>query len=542
MALRPQAATPPATNGTGNGAHPAELVSYDPATGAELGRVPIRTGAEVRAAVARARAAQPAWAAQPLAVRLDYLRRIRAVLAEHADELSELTAREMGKHPTEALLGDTLFSLTHLDYVIAMAPRLLRPRRVRHGIVFATRYAQVVLDPRGVIGIISPYNYPVLMTANSLFMALAAGNVVVAKPSEHTPLTVLKLAEICHTAGLPADVFQVLTGDHTTGAALVDSDIDGLVFVGGTAAGRKIAAAAGARLLPVTMELGGNNAMIVLEDADLQMAARAAIWGGFVTSGQVCGRAGRVLVAAPVAGRFLAAVTREAEQVRHATQVAEGVDMGPLTTAVSLAHVRMAVGEALEGGARLVAGSLPLPGSTPGPALYPPTVLADVTPAMRVMREEIFGPVVCVYAVADAAEAVRVANDSPYSLTASVWSRDRRRAWRIARQVRAGSVLINEHLAPALAAESPWGGIGGASGYGRIGGPLGLLSLTNPKYISYDRLPVRRYPWWFPYTPRTHELGRTLVALLYGRTLGIRLAAVRALLADLPGLVRMFRG
>jgi succinate-semialdehyde dehydrogenase/glutarate-semialdehyde dehydrogenase len=447
----------------------------------------------------------------------------------------------MGKHPTEALLGDVLFSLTHLDYAIRQAPRLLRPQRVRHSLLFITREARVVMEPRGVIGLISPFNYPVLMTANTLFLALAAGTVVVTKPSEHTPLTVCRLVAICRAAGLPPDVFQALPGDAITGAALVESAIDSLVFVGGPVAGRKIAAAAGARLLPVTMELGGNNAMIVLEDADIAMAAQAAVWGGFVTSGQVCGRVGRVFVAAAVAERFTAAVVAQTRRVQHATRTGDGVDVGPLAVAASLSHVRLAVDEALAAGARLLAGGVPVTPPGEGPALCAPMVLTDVSPTMRVMREEVFGPLICLYPVSGVEEAIRLANDSAYSLTASVWSRDRRRAWAIAGRVRAGSVTINDHIAPALAAESPWGGMGGSSGYGRIGGPYGLRGLTYPKYISQDRLPVRRYPWWFPYTPGTHRLGTTLIALLYGTTWAARLSALRRLLADLPAAVRMFR-
>src|SRR3954447_12381336 len=285
---------------------PAVLISRNPATGEELGRVPILGVAEVDAAVARARAAQQRWSALPLQTRLAHLTRVRSALAERVSELSDLIALEMGKHPTEALLGDVMFGLTHLDYAIRNAPRLLKPKPVRHSLLFATRRARVMLEPRGVIGIISPYNYPILMTANSLFLALVSGNAVVAKPSEHTPFSLLKLAEICRDAALPPDLFQVLTGDASTGAALVNSGIDSLVFVGGTATGRKIAAAAGERLLPVTLELGGSNAMIVLEDADLELAARTAVWAAFMTSGQVCARVGRIFVAAPVAERFTA--------------------------------------------------------------------------------------------------------------------------------------------------------------------------------------------------------------------------------------------
>jgi acyl-CoA reductase-like NAD-dependent aldehyde dehydrogenase len=533
MALPAQAAPPT------NGAH-AELISLDPRDGAELGRAPIRSAAEAREAVARARAAQARWAALPLSARLAYLRRLRAALAGRAEELAALTAREMGKTPTEALSGDVMLGLMHLDYAIRQAPKLLRPRRLRHGSLFVSRWGQVILEPRGVIGIIAPYNYPVLMTTSTLCLALAAGNAVVAKPSEHTPLTALKLAEIC--AGvLPTDLFQTLTGDHTTGAALIESGIDSLVFVGGTTAGRKIAAAAGARLLPVVMELGGSNAMIVLEDADLEFAARGAVWGAYVAGGQVCARVARVLVAAPVADRFLAAVAREAARVRPTAPDGAG-DLGPLTAAAGLGHVRLAVEEALAGGARLVAGALPPPYPGAGPAVCPPLVLAGVTPAMRVMREEVFGPVLAVYPVGTIAEAVRLANDTPYSLTASVWGRDRRRAYAVARRVRAGSVLINDHLASAFAPESPWGGMGGASGYGRIGGAFGLAGLTHPKYIGYDRLPVRRYPWWYPYTGESYRVSLSLLGLLYGPRLADRLRGLRALVANLRGVLRLYRG
>lgn len=519
----------------------ALLISHNPATGEELGRVPICTLEEVNAAVARARAAQPAWASLPLGARLGYLRGLREELAARASELSDLVAMEMGKHPTEALLGDIMLGLTHLDYVIRRAPHLLRARRVRHSLLFATRHARVVLEPRGVIGTISPYNYPILMTANNLFLALAAGNVVVTKPSEHTPLSVLKLAEICRDAGLPASVFEVVTGDSSTGAALVDSPIDSLVFVGGTATGRKIAVAAGARLLPVTFELGGSNAMLVLADADLRMAARAAVWGGFLTAGQVCSRVARIFVDGRVIDRFTDAIRLETERVRHAPSAVHGVDIGPLVASAGLSHVRLSAEEALAEGASIVAGVLPGAHDGTGPALFPPVVLTGVTQSMRVMREEIFGPLICLQPVSDVSEGIALANNSPYTLTASVWSRSRKEALRAARRIRAGSVTINEVMAPAFAPESPWGGMGGASGHGRIGGPWGLAELTHTKYISYDHLPVRRYPWWFPYTPISHKLGLLWIDLLYGRSMRDRAAAFAGILHDLPAILRLLR-
>jgi succinate-semialdehyde dehydrogenase/glutarate-semialdehyde dehydrogenase len=520
---------------TDNGAM-AELISHNPVTGAEVGRVPVHQAAAVLDAVGRARAAQPAWAALPLSRRLAYLRAIRRAMAEHAQELADLIAAEMGKHPVEGLLGDVLFALTHLDYAINQTPRLLRPQRVRQGFVWSTRYAEISLEPRGVIGLISPYNYPILLTANTLFLALAAGNTLVAKPSEHTPLSTLRLAEICYAAGLPRDVFVVVTGDGGTGAALIESGIDGLVFVGGTSTGKRIAAAAGARLLPVVMELGGNNAMIILDDADLPKAARAAVWGGFVTGGQVCGRVGRILVADAVAARFTTLLQAETERVRHNRPGADW-DMGPLTVAAGLAHARLRVAEAEAEGARVIAGGLPAPNENGGPIHCPPTILTDVRPTMRVMQEELFAPILYVHPVSSVADAVRLANDSEYSLTASVWGRNRKRAWAVARRVRAGSVVINDHLAPAMAAEAAWGGMGGASGYGRLGGLHGLLGLTHPKYIVADRLVPRRYPWWFPYTPTSARFAHSIITLLYTGSLPARLRAAAHLVRDLPGLL-----
>ncbi len=506
------------------------LPSIDPNTGELLGEVPLCGEAEVRAAVLRAREAQPAWAARPLQERIEVLRQVQEVFVDQADEVAQLASREMGKIESESLVGDVLLTLTSLDGYLRLAPSVLRTRRLRHGLLHLTKRSYVVYEPLGVVAVISPYNFPVLLSMQSAFAALIAGNAVVHKPSEHTPLTALKVREILLEGGVPEEVFQVVTGDGATGWALVHAGVDHVSFVGSSQTGRKVAAAAGEQLISATMELGGKNPMIVLEDAPLERAVNAALTYAFAANGQVCGSVSRLLVHESVADRFLAGLRAGLEAWRVGREVRPGgVQTSAVVSEAICRRIEGHVRQALDQGAVALVGGERADAEAP---VFRPTVLVNVPEGAKVLQEETFGPVVTVRTFRDEDEAVRIANATPYGLTASVWTRSASRAWRIARALEAGTVAVNDHLWPFFAPDVAWGGVK-ASGLGRVGGEWGLRAMTYPKVVSFDRLNLRREFYWHPATARMHQVIRALVPLLYSRRLRKRLAGLKALLGTL---------
>lgn len=512
---------------------PHRLLSCNPNTGRVLGSVPVCDEAEVRAAVVRARAAQPAWAATPLRQRITQMQQIQESLVDHAAEITTLVSQEMGKSETDTLIGDVLLLLNNLAAYIKLAPEALRTRRLPHSLLHITKRTYVVREPVGVVAIISPFNFPVLLSLQSAFAALIAGNAVVHKPSEFAPLTALHIQALLYAAGLGHDLFQVVTGGGETGWQLVHAGVDYISFVGASKTGRQVAAAAGEQLIPATLELGGNNAMIVLEDAPLVRAADGALAYAFAANGQICGSISRLYVHETIAPAFINQLAARLSQWTTSTDVRPGG--GEVTALVSeeaVTRVEQQVQAAVAAGARVLAGGRRC-GNTTAP-LFPPTILLDTTPAMSIMQEETFGPVLCVMRVAHEQEAVSLLNDSAYGLTASIWTRDNGRAWEIARQLQVATVAINDHLWPFFAPDVPWGGIK-ASGLGRVGGRAGLQAMTYSKVISYDRLSLAREFYWYPRPGWLYFVLLLLIPLLFSQQPRKRLNALRDLLAGLAG-------
>ncbi|HZI19526.1 MAG TPA: aldehyde dehydrogenase family protein [Pyrinomonadaceae bacterium] len=506
-----------------------EIVSYDPATGEEVGRVPARTAEEVVAAVARARAAQKGWAALGFRERGAVVLRARRLLLEEMDEVARLVSRESGKPEAEALAMEVVPTLDLMQFFARRSERMLRPERIDIGLYrFMGRSSTIHYRPLGVVGIISPWNFPWAIPLGEVVMALMAGNSVVLKPSELTPLVGMKIAEVFARAGLPEGVLEVVTGDGTTGAALVEAGADKIMFTGSVETGRRVAEAAARRLTPVVLELGGKDPMIVLEDADLDAASSAAVWGAFANSGQACASVERCYVHERVAEEFLARVVSKVGALRQAA--AEGAeagtaDLGAMSSERQLMTVERHIREAVERGARILSGgSRPKPerrgdGDDPqstgretgatGGWFHAPTVLVGVDHSMAVMREETFGPVLPVMTFASEDEAVRLANDSHFGLTASVWTRNLDRGRRLAERIEAGTVMVNEVLYTHGIAQTPWGGVK-QSGLGRTHGRLGLLELVAPHHVHVNRLARLQDVWWFSYTPEGAALFRSL--------------------------------
>lgn len=476
---RAQSLTRLARLATGTGAPLASTCPWDDAV---LGEVPTATPAEVTAAVQAAREAQRDWAARPVRERAAVARRAAVLARERRDQLMDVLQLETGKNRLSAFeeVGDVILNAA---YYARLAPRALRSRR-RRGLVPVLTTVVEHARPVGVVGIITPWNYPLTLAVSDAIPALVAGNAVVLKPDSLTPLTALAGLELLRDAGLPEGVMQVVVGaGREIGPALVDA-VDQLQFTGSTATGRVLAARCGERLIECSMELGGKNSMVVLEDADVSRAAAAAVRACFSNSGQLCVSIERIHVADAVHDRFVEEFVRHVTDMRLGGGLEWGIDMGSLATPARVAEVLAMVDDAVDGGARVLAGGRARPDL--GAAFIEPTVLMGVTPAMRLAREEAFGPVVWISRGASEAELVDAANDGSYGLNAAVWSRRRGRA--VAPRIEAGTVNVNEGYAAAWGSTSaPMGGLGD-SGMGRRHGVHGLLKHTEPQSVATQRL------------------------------------------------------
>lgn len=471
------------------------LKLVQPANLEPLGEVPCLGPEGVAAAVAKAREAQGAWGARSVRARARVLAGVRDALLARLDEAADLIHRETGKPRIEAQLADGFPGLDAIDFVLARASSILadEPIRMRRRNFWVR--SRLVHEPRGVIGIISPWNYPLGIPASEAVLALAAGNAVVLKPSEHTPLTALFIEEVFQTGGIPEGVFQVVVGDGETGRNLVESAVDAVAFTGSVATGKRVHETAGRKLIPVVLELGGSDPMLVLSDANVEAAASGAVWGRFTNCGQTCAAVKRVFVEASVAEPFVRKVVEKTRALIQGEDTRFEVDVGPVVSAPQLDIIEEQVRDAVRRGARVAAGGK-RPRGKKG-YYFEPTVLLDVPAEARVLREETFGPVLPIVTVPDEEEAIRRANDTPFGLSASVWTRSRRRADRVARRLEAGSIFVNDGLFTYGVCETPWGGFK-ESGLGKTHSAEGLLEFTRTKQIARNLLPNPK-PWWFPY-------------------------------------------
>jgi succinate-semialdehyde dehydrogenase/glutarate-semialdehyde dehydrogenase len=489
----------------------AEIVSINPATLEELGRFSVASAAEVNGAVARARAAQPVWAALSYRNRARYILKARRALYDRQNEITGIISDETGKPSFEALSTEVFPVADLMSHFAAKTEKILRDERFTLA-VFRNKRSMITYEPLGVVGIISPWNFPFAIPMGEVVMALMAGNTVVLKPSEYTPLVADAIKRLMAAAGFPEGVFQVIQGDGSTGSALVGSAVDKIFFTGSVRTGRAIAESAAKRLMPVVLELGGKDPMIVCEDAPFERTVKGAVWGAFANCGQVCASVERLYVAEPIAEKFIAAVVDEVKKLRIGPPSGCTTDVGPLVNENQINIVTDHIADAVAKGARVLTGGRRR--EDLGGYFFEPTVLIDVDNTMKVMTEETFGPVLPIKVVKDEEEAIREANNSRYGLLASVWTSNNEKGRRLARKIEAGTVVINDAVYTHGAAQTPWFGVK-ESGLGTTHGKAGLFEFVKMKHINWDMLPIKSNFWWFPYTEKWQNRFKTMMKVLY---------------------------
>jgi acyl-CoA reductase-like NAD-dependent aldehyde dehydrogenase len=485
-----------------NGTHAeTSLKSFEPASGELVGEVRVATRDDVAAAVARARKAQAAWSVLPVAERVKRLLRFRDALVDRAEEIVDVLGREAGKPRTEALVSEVFIAVDLLTYYCKNAERILAPRELQLHLLVHKR-SVVHYVPRGVIGIISPWNFPFVIPMAEVFAALVTGSAAIVKPSELTPLVIQKAKEIFDSTGLPEDLFGVVQGGGDVGQALIEGGIQRLIFTGGVATGRKVAASCGENLVPCVMELGGKAPLVACADADVERAARAIVFGGFFNGGQACAAVERVYAHESIYDRLVDRVAELTRRLRVGDPMVEPVDIGAIIDTRQIGIAERHIADAVSKGARVLAGGKRKAGRG---QFFEPTILADCTHAMSVMTEEIFGPIVPLMKVGSEDEMIRLANDSHLGLNAYVFTGDREKGRRLADRIEAGSVVVNDVLAKYGAAETPFGGVK-QSGFGRVHGDDALRDMAEMRHVMSSRVPdLTKEPLWFPYSAKSYS-------------------------------------
>lgn len=513
---------------------------HNPATGELIGRYPWQSADEVRAVLRTARAAQPGWAALPLAKRQRPIRGLRRWLMAHMDETAQTISDCMGKTRVDALTTEIMPTVAGSRWYEKNAQKFLMPQHLKNGsLLFFSKRSTLRRVPWGVVGIISPWNYPLGIPMHEIVPALLAGNTVVFKTAPETVAVGAFMERMFRESGLPEGVFHHIHIDGPlAGELLLESGngVDKLFFTGSVPVGKLLMEKAARTLTPVSLELGGKDAMIVCADADLERAATGAVWAGLSNAGQSCAGVERIYIHQDVYAGFMQRLTQKVMTLRVGDGMDFNVDVGPLCTDRQVDTVRRQLEEAFQRGASIAAKAGPA--LEANPHFISPMVLTQLDHSMAIMREETFGPILGVMQVASDAEAIRLANDSHYGLSASVWSRDLRKAAMLAEQIRAGAVTINDHLLSHGLTETPWGGFKD-SGNGRGHGCFAFEAVTAPQVIVSDWLKLaRRQPFWMPYDQQGYKGLKGVLTLLYGRGIIARLAGLRQAWSLLP---RMFR-
>jgi acyl-CoA reductase-like NAD-dependent aldehyde dehydrogenase len=500
------------------------LSTNSPVDGEELEAVEATDLDRIDELVETARQAQASWGALPLIDRVDLIAKLQSRILSRAEEIAELVHREVGKPVEEAALAEVLPNADLVEYWCDSIEELMDAQPIAlDAISYPQKHGRVVHQARGVVGLITPWNYPVAIPLRTLVPALLAGNAVLFKPSEVTPRCGALVASLFDGL-LPDGVLTLVQGDAAAGRAVVAADVDLMVFTGSVATGRAIAVACAERLLPCSLELGGKDAAIVLEDCNLERAAQGICWGAFTNAGQNCAAIERVYVHEKIADRFIARLVELTKALRP------GVDTAYMTTQAQKDKVAAHLKSAVDAGAEVLAGGTP--DEDEGLAMTP-TVLRVHDSDADFMTEETFGPLVPVVVVASADEAIAKANDSRFALTTSLWTKRYSWARKAARRLKSGVVTVNNHAFTAALPAAPWTGVGD-TGYGVTNSPHALSALTRVRFVLEDRSRAKRELWWYPYTPVLRTIAFAMAKLRGGAGIGGRLGAIVQLLTALP--------
>jgi acyl-CoA reductase-like NAD-dependent aldehyde dehydrogenase len=491
------------------------LESFSPTTGELVGSVATITPDQVQGVVDDVARIQPAWAELPLEDRARYLRRAADALLDDIDEIAELLVNEQGKPRVEAYTMELLPTVDALHWCAKAGPKILADEKVRMSQAFLlSKRSYFSYEPLGVVGVIAPWNYPWSIPFGEVAIALMAGNGVVLKPASLTPLLGEAIRRVFEKGGLPEGLIRVVHGGGAVGDALARSSAGKIFFTGSVEVGRKVGEVCAEQLKGSVLELGGKDPMIVCADADLDNAISGAIWGGFANAGQTCSGIERVYVVREVADRFIEGVAREAAKLKLGDPLQWDTEIGPMTSEGQYEIVRELIDDAVAAGAtRHCGGPTDVAGFSG--KFVAPTVLSGVTHEMRIMKEEIFGPVLPIVVVESEQEAIDLANDSEFGLGASVWTKDRQKGARIARRIESGMVWVNDHSFSHGACQCAWGGVK-HSGVGRSHSKFGFYECVNVKHNSWEPGLTRDF-WWHPYDRTLGEAVRTSAKVLYGK-------------------------
>jgi acyl-CoA reductase-like NAD-dependent aldehyde dehydrogenase len=514
--------------------------SINPVTREKLGETPVHTRKDFLIILAKARKVQPQWAELPVKERARHIIKIRRYLEEHSKRLSEVIARDTGKLRIDAITTEILPAAMATHYNCKYARRFLKEQKLKKSswLLFNKR-SKMIRAPYGVIGIISPWNYPFSIPFYQVIQALLAGNAVILKTATETQMVAKALQEVIESARLPDNLFNCVNmPGRLAGNVFLEGDVDKLCFIGSVEVGKKLMAKASETLTPLNLELGGNDAMIICEDADLHRAAGGAVWAGLSNAGQSCGGVERIYVHESVYRSFIAILKKKVGYLRVGYDQDFNLDMGAMTTLKQFNTVKAHIHDALKKGARILIQTK-VSEDTRLHNLMPATVLIDVNHDMDVMRHETFGPVLAVMKVKNMEQAVNLVNDSYLGLSGSVWSKDHKKAIQIGKKIKAGSITINDHLVSHGMPETSWGGFK-QSGIGRSHGRIGMEEMTQPQMIINDIMPfARKNFWWQPYNRQIYDGLRSAITLLYGRRWFARCKAFLKVIRIFPRVFKL---
>jgi len=475
----------------------AEIISINPANLEVIGKTEITPQAKVKEYVAAARAAQPPWGRLKPSERARHLLLAREYILDNLDGIARTITLDCGKPLAEALVAEIYPTADLLRYLALDAPRHLGEQALPIGIMRGLgRRSQLLHKPYGVVGVISPWNYPLSIAIGQIATALVAGNAVILKPSSATALVGRTIEEIFAAAELPQNIFIHAPGDATTGRTLIESRVDKIAFTGSAATGREVMRTCSETITPLLLELGGKDPMIVMDDADLDQATSGAVWGAFTNCGQTCSSVERAYVHEDIFEEFVEIATRKALALKVGNGLDPDVDVGPLTTSAQLEHVEAQVLDAKSRGARIHCGGARLKDRVG--FFFPPTIITGIDHSYACVRDETFGPILPIMPFSDERQAIRLAHDTAYGLTASIWTCDLGAAEEMAREISAGTVMINDCVFTHALPGTPWGGCK-QSGFGRSHSRFGLMEFVMPLHV-HTNASARKDMWWYPYS------------------------------------------